>query len=198
MIQRAVPDKAVLLIVGDIDRLPSVGPSGAGRYHGLGCRARRAANRGHPPSGANARISARRRLVTIGNDRIDTRPQLLRALTMPASLPHIKAGKLRALAVTSAERVAVLPNVPTASETVPGFVIGGWWGIGAPAGTPQAIVERLNKEVNAALTDPKIKARLGELSAIPQLVSPAEYRKFIESETERWGKVVKAAGVTVE
>ncbi len=117
---------------------------------------------------------------------------------MPASLPHIQSGKLRALAVTSASRVDVLPDVPAATETVPGFVVGGWFGVGVPTGTPQAIVDRLNKVINAGLQDGAIKARLSTLSAIPHIVTPGEYRKFIEAETERWGKVVTDAGAKVE
>jgi tripartite-type tricarboxylate transporter receptor subunit TctC len=118
--------------------------------------------------------------------------------SMPASLPHVKAGKLRALAVTSAQRVDALPDVPTVSETVPGYVISGWFGVGAPAGTPQAIVDRLNREVTAGLENPKIRARLADLSATPHVVTPAEYRKFVEAETEKWGKIVKASGATID
>src|SRR5262249_26166112 len=116
--------------------------------------------------------------------------------SMPASLPHVKAGALRALAVTSAQRVDVLPDLPTVSESVPGYEITGWSGIAAPAATPQTIVDRLNLEIRAGLGNAKIKERLADLSATPHLVTPAEYRTFIEAETEKWGRIVKASGAS--
>ncbi len=118
--------------------------------------------------------------------------------SMPASLPHVQAGKLRAIAVTSAKRVGVLPDVPTVSETIPGYEISGWFGIGAPSATPRPIVERLSREIRAALDDPKIKARLASLSATPHPTTPDEYRKFVEAETEKWGKIVKVSGAKVD
>jgi tripartite-type tricarboxylate transporter receptor subunit TctC len=117
---------------------------------------------------------------------------------IPASIGHIRAGRLRALAVTSTKRLDVLPGVPTVAETVPGFEITGWFGIGAPRNTPPAVIDRLNREVNAALRDDKVKARFADFSAEPHHVSPAEFRRFIEAETEKWGKVVKSSGAKVD
>lgn len=117
---------------------------------------------------------------------------------IPSSLPHIRAGKLRALAVTSAKPTDLLPGVPSISETVPGFEISAWFGIGVPRDTPPAIIDRLNREITAVITDPKIKARLADLTADVFTSSPAEFRKFIEAETEKWGKVVKFSGAKVE
>jgi tripartite-type tricarboxylate transporter receptor subunit TctC len=114
------------------------------------------------------------------------------------SLGQIKAGKLRALAVTSATRSDVLPGVPTIGEFVPGYEATSVYGIGAPAGTPIEIIERLNKEINAGLADPAIKARLADLGSAPFPNSPADYARFIAAETERLGKVVKFSGARVE
>jgi tripartite-type tricarboxylate transporter receptor subunit TctC len=116
---------------------------------------------------------------------------------LPSSLNFIKTGQLRALAVTSATRQAVLPDVPTVSEFVPGYEGNAWFGIGAPKNTPKDIVDKLNREINAGLADPKFKARLIDLGGIPMSVTPAEFGKFIADETEKWGKVVKFAGLKV-
>jgi tripartite-type tricarboxylate transporter receptor subunit TctC len=112
-----------------------------------------------------------------------------------SSIGHIRAGKLRALAVTTATRVMVLPDVPTVGDFVPGYEASIWFGVGAPKNTPAEIVDRLNKEINAGLADPKIKARLADLGATPTPMTPAEYGKFIADEIEKWGKVVRAANV---
>jgi tripartite-type tricarboxylate transporter receptor subunit TctC len=117
---------------------------------------------------------------------------------IPSSLPHIRAGKLRALAVTSAKPTEVLPGVPSISETVPGFEISAWFGIGAPRGTPGAIIDRLNRDITAVITEPRVKARLAELSAEVMIGTPAEFRRFIEAETEKWGRIVKFAGAKVD
>ena len=117
---------------------------------------------------------------------------------LPSSLSFIKDGKLRALAVTSAKRQAVLPDVPTVGESVPGYDGNAWFGIGAPKNTPKEIVDTLNKEINAGLADPKLKARLEELGGVPMSVTPAAFGKFIADETEKWGKVVKFANLKVE
>ena len=117
---------------------------------------------------------------------------------LPSSMAFIKDGKLRALAVTATKRQAVLPDVPTVSESVPGYDGTAWFGIGAPKNTPKDIVDKLNKEINAGLADPKLKARLEELGGVPMSVTPAEFAKFIADETEKWGKVVKFAGLKVE
>ena len=117
---------------------------------------------------------------------------------LPSSIEHIRAGRIRALAVTPATRSQVLPGVPTIGESVPGYVGGGWSGIGAPARTPTEIVDLLNGEVNAALADPKIKGRLENLGSPVLMMSPAEFRKLIAEETERWAKVIKFANIRPE
>jgi tripartite-type tricarboxylate transporter receptor subunit TctC len=117
---------------------------------------------------------------------------------MPNSIEYIKAGKLRPLAITSATRSEALPDVPTVSEFVPGYEASFWFGIGAPKVTPAEIVDKLNKEVNAALADPKMKARLADLGGTPLPGSPAEFGKLIAEETEKWGKVIRAANIKPE
>jgi tripartite-type tricarboxylate transporter receptor subunit TctC len=117
---------------------------------------------------------------------------------LPSSIEHIRAGRIRALAVTPATRSQVLPDVPTIGESVPGYVGGGWSGIGAPAHTPTEIVDLLNREVNAALADPKIKERLENLGSPILMMSPAEFHKLITEETERWAKVIKFANIRPE
>jgi tripartite-type tricarboxylate transporter receptor subunit TctC len=114
------------------------------------------------------------------------------------TISHIRAGKLRALAVTGATRSDVLPDVPTAAEFVPGYDAYVWDAMGAPAKTPPEIVDKLNKEINAVLTDPAMKARLADLGAEPMLMTPAEFGKYIADETEKWGKVVKFAHIKPE
>jgi tripartite-type tricarboxylate transporter receptor subunit TctC len=116
---------------------------------------------------------------------------------LPSSLNFIKTGQLRALAVSSATRQAVLPDVPTIGETVPGYEGNAWFGIGAPKNTPKDIVDKLNSEINAGLADPKLSARLIDLGGLPMAVAPAEFGKFIADETEKWSKVVKFAGLKV-
>ena len=117
---------------------------------------------------------------------------------LPSSMAFIKDGKLRALAVTATKRQAVLPDVPTVAESVPGYDGTAWFGIGAPKNTPQEIVDKLNKEINAGLADPKLKTRLEELGGVPMSVTSAEFGKFIADQTEKWGKVVKFANLKVE
>jgi tripartite-type tricarboxylate transporter receptor subunit TctC len=112
---------------------------------------------------------------------------------LPSVLPLIKDGKLRALAVTSAKRVKSLPDVPTVGETVPGYAVTGWLGIGVPKNTPAEIVERLNKEMNAVLTDPANLVQLDRIGSEPFTGTPADFGKFIASETEKWAKVVRFA-----
>jgi tripartite-type tricarboxylate transporter receptor subunit TctC len=111
------------------------------------------------------------------------------------TIEHIKSGKLRALAVTTAARSEVLPDVPTISEFVPGYEASAWVGIGAPSNTPAEIIEKLNADINAGLTDPKLKARFAELGATVFVGSPADFGRFIADETEKWAKVVKFAGI---
>jgi tripartite-type tricarboxylate transporter receptor subunit TctC len=117
---------------------------------------------------------------------------------LPSSLNFIQTGKLRALAVTSATRQAALPDVPTVGEFVPGYEGTAWFGVGVPKNTPKEIVDKLNREINAGLADPKLKARLEELGGVPMSVTPADFGKFITDETEKWSKVVKFADLKVE
>jgi tripartite-type tricarboxylate transporter receptor subunit TctC len=114
--------------------------------------------------------------------------------SMPSCLEQIRAGKLRALAVTTATRSEALPAVPTVGEFVQGYEASNWWGAGAPRNTPAAIVDRLNKEINAGLADPKMKARLAEMGGMVLAGSPADFGKLIADETEKWAKVVKFSG----
>jgi tripartite-type tricarboxylate transporter receptor subunit TctC len=115
-----------------------------------------------------------------------------------ASIQYIKAGQLRALGISSANRSEAMPDVPTIGESVPGYEVSSWFGIGAPRNTPTEIVNRLNSEINAGLADPKMKARRADADAIPFVVSPAEFGKFIADETEKWGKVIRAAHIKAE
>jgi tripartite-type tricarboxylate transporter receptor subunit TctC len=117
---------------------------------------------------------------------------------MPASLGYIRAGKLRALAVTSATRQEALPDVPTVGEFLPGFEARGWYGIVVPKATPAEIVGKLNQEINAALADPNMKKRLTDLGVAVFAGSPADFGKFIADETEKWAKVAKFAGIKAE
>jgi tripartite-type tricarboxylate transporter receptor subunit TctC len=117
---------------------------------------------------------------------------------LPPSIELIRAGKLRALAVTSATRSQALPELPTVADFLPGYEASAWYGIAAPAGTPAATVERLNQELNAAFADPKMKARIAELGGTPLPGSPADFAKFFASETEKWAKVVKLSGAKVD
>jgi tripartite-type tricarboxylate transporter receptor subunit TctC len=114
--------------------------------------------------------------------------------TAGSAVAYVKAGKLRALAVTSATRMDVLPDVPAIAEFLPGYEATSWTGVGAPRGTPADIVDKLNHEINAALADPKFSARLIGLGASVLAGSPADFTKFIADETEKWGKVVKFSG----
>jgi tripartite-type tricarboxylate transporter receptor subunit TctC len=117
---------------------------------------------------------------------------------LPESLAAIKGDKVRALAVTTATRSAALPNVPTIAESVPGFEASTWQGIGAPKNTPPEIITSLNKEINAALADPKIKERLADLGSVPMPMSPAEFEKYIVDETAKWAKVIHDANIPLQ
>ena len=114
---------------------------------------------------------------------------------LPLLVEYIRVGKLRALAVTTATRSAALPDIPTVGEFVPGYEARLWHGVGAPKNTPSEIVDKLNKEINAGLADPSMKARLAELGAVPMPMTPAEFGKFMADETEKWGRVVRAAHI---
>jgi tripartite-type tricarboxylate transporter receptor subunit TctC len=118
--------------------------------------------------------------------------------TESSVIEYIRTGKLRALAVTTAARADTLPGIPTISEYLPGFEASSWDGIGAPRNTPVEIIDRLNKEINAGLTDPKMKARLAALGGTVLPLSPADFRRFISDETEKWGNVIRAAGIKAE
>jgi len=113
---------------------------------------------------------------------------------VPTSIEFIRAGKLRALAVTTATRSEVLPDLPTVADFVPGYEASAWYGVGVPKGTPDDVINKLNKEINAILADPKAKARLADLGASLLAGSPADFGKLVADETEKWGKVVKFSG----
>jgi len=117
---------------------------------------------------------------------------------LPASIGYIRADKLRPLAVTTATRSESLPNLPTIGDFVPGYEASTWNGVVVPKGTPGEIVDKLNKEINAGLADPNIKARLADLGATAFATTPAEFGKFAADETEKWGKVIKFAGIKAE
>ena len=117
---------------------------------------------------------------------------------LPESIETIRAGRVRALAVTTAARSEALPEVPTVGDSVPGFEASTWQGIGAPKNTPVEIIDRLNKEINAALADPKIRARLADLGSVPMPKAPAEFKNFVAIETEKWSKVIRAANIKAE
>ena len=118
--------------------------------------------------------------------------------TISSCIEYIRAGMLRALAVTTATRSDVLPDVPTMGEFVPGYEASQWYGIGAPKNTPAEVIDKLNKEINAVAADPKMKARLAGLGVDPMSMTSAEFGKFIADETEKWGKVIRAANIKAE
>jgi tripartite-type tricarboxylate transporter receptor subunit TctC len=130
-------------------------------------------------------------------DLIAGQVQLMFADT-PSSLEHVKAGTLRALAVTSAVRTAILPGLPTVNEFLPGFEAPNWFGVAAPKDTPHAIIDRLNKEINAILAEPEITTRLADLGAAPLMGSPSDFGKFIAAEAEKWSKVIRATHIKLE
>ena len=117
---------------------------------------------------------------------------------LPSALPHVKAGKLRALGVTAPARVKALPDIPAIAESLPGYAVTGWLGIGAPKGTPSDIIEKLNKDISAVVSDPEVAARLTSFGSDPFTSSPSGFGKLIEAETEKWAKVIRFAGLKVE
>ena len=118
--------------------------------------------------------------------------------TTASSLEYVRTGKLRALAVTIERRLDALPDIPTVGEFVPGYEASNWYGIGVPRNTPVEVIEKLNKETNAGLADPKIKARIADLGGSPLTGSPADFGRLIADETEKWGKVVKFVGIKAD
>jgi tripartite-type tricarboxylate transporter receptor subunit TctC len=118
--------------------------------------------------------------------------------TTISSIEHIKTGKVRGLAVTTATRVEALPDIPTMLDFVPDYEASNWYGVGAPKNTPSEIVDKLNKEINAGLADPKLRARLADLGGTVLAGSPADFSKLIADETEKWAKVIKSAGIKPE
>jgi tripartite-type tricarboxylate transporter receptor subunit TctC len=117
---------------------------------------------------------------------------------LPTSLEYIRAGKVRPLAVTTATRSDALPDLPTVSEFVPDYEVSSWFGVGAPRNTSTEIVEKLNTEINAGLADPNLKAQLTDSGSTPLAGSPADFGKLIVEETEKWGKVIRAANIKPE
>jgi len=117
---------------------------------------------------------------------------------LTSSLEHIRSGALRALAVTTVTRSEALLDIPTVAEFLPGYESSAWYGVGAPRNTPIEIIDKLNREINAGLTDVKLKARFVELAGTVLPDSPASFGKFVESEIEKWGRVVKFAGIKPE
>jgi tripartite-type tricarboxylate transporter receptor subunit TctC len=117
---------------------------------------------------------------------------------LTGTIEYIRSGKLRALAVTSKQRSEALPEILTVNDFVPGYEAIAWYGLAAPRSTPVEIVETLNSHVNAALADPKIKARLADLGGTPLAGTPADFGKLIEEETNKWGKVIKFGGIKAD
>jgi tripartite-type tricarboxylate transporter receptor subunit TctC len=118
--------------------------------------------------------------------------------TMPSTIEHVRAGTLRALAVTSAARSDLLPDVPALNEFLPGYEASQWYGIAAPKNTPPAVVDTLNSQINAAVADPKVKTRLAELGGTPLVGTPADFGRHIAAETDKWRDVVKFSGATAD
>ena len=117
---------------------------------------------------------------------------------MPSIIGHIRAGSVRALGVTSAQRSPALPDVPTVAETVPGYEASAWFGAAAPKGTPRAVIDRLNREINAALADPAMRAKLADLGGMPIPGTPEQFWQLHRAETEKWAKIVQFSGAKVE
>jgi tripartite-type tricarboxylate transporter receptor subunit TctC len=117
---------------------------------------------------------------------------------LPSSIGHIQGGRLRAIAVTTADRAKALPDVPTIAETVPGYEASAWFGMAVPKGTPRAIIDKLNHTINDALADPAMQAKLAELGGTLIAGTPEDFGKIVADETAKWAKVVKATGATAE
>jgi tripartite-type tricarboxylate transporter receptor subunit TctC len=117
---------------------------------------------------------------------------------LPTSLEHIRAGKARALAVTTAERSPAVPDLPTVAEFVPGYEVSSWFGIGAPRGTPAAVIDKLNSTINDGLADPRLQARIAEMASVPLRLSPTQFATLIVTETAKWARVVKLSGARAD
>jgi tripartite-type tricarboxylate transporter receptor subunit TctC len=117
---------------------------------------------------------------------------------IPTTIQQVRAGKLRALAVTSATRSQALPDVPTIGELLPGYEASVWNGVVAPKDTPAEVIDKLYKGIDAALADPEIMARFAEIGSVPKSMTPADFGKFIAEDTEKWGKVIQAAKISVD
>jgi tripartite-type tricarboxylate transporter receptor subunit TctC len=139
----------------------------------------------HVPFGGNAPA-----LTALLGGQVD-----ISVASLPSSIESIRTGKLHGLAVTSAMRAEALPDVPAVGEFVPGYEVSAWYGMGAPNGMPAEIIDKLNKEINAGLADPKLKARIADFGGTPFALSPPDFGKFIADETEKWGKVIRAANI---
>jgi tripartite-type tricarboxylate transporter receptor subunit TctC len=118
--------------------------------------------------------------------------------TLPSSIEYIRTGKLRGLAVTTAMRSEALPDLPTVSESVQGYEMSTWYGVGVPKGTQAEVIDKLNREINAGLADPKMRAQFADLGTPPLMFSPAGFGKFIAEETEKWAKVIRGANIKLE
>jgi tripartite-type tricarboxylate transporter receptor subunit TctC len=138
-----------------------------------------------------------RSAAAVMTDLLSGQVQLYFGTTVP-SLEYVRTGKLRALAVTIERRLDALPDIPTVGDFVPGYEATNWYGIGAPRNTPVEVIEKLNKETNAGLADPKIKARIADLGGSVLTGSPADFGRLIADETEKWGKVVKFVGIKAD
>jgi tripartite-type tricarboxylate transporter receptor subunit TctC len=139
----------------------------------------------HVPFGGNAPA-----LTALLGGQVD-----LSVASLPSSIESIRSGKLHGVAVTTAMRAEAIPDVPALGEFVPGYEVSAWYGIGAPNGTPSDVIDKINKEVNAGLADPKLKARIADFGGTPFALSPAQFGKFIAEETEKWRKVIRAANI---
>src|SRR5262249_35494343 len=117
---------------------------------------------------------------------------------LPGSVEFVKSGKLKALGVTSAKRSFVFPDLPSIGETIPGYDVSLYYGVSAPRGTPPEVIAVLNKAINAALADPKMRQRIAELGGTPLVLTPAEFGKLVSDETDRWAKVVHTVGLSIE
>ena len=148
-------------------------------------------------AGVNMVYVSYRGMASALNDLLGGHLQLV-VSTLPAAIEYIRADRLRALAVTSAARSQVLREIPTVADFLPGYESSQWYGVAAPRNTPQAIVEKLNKEINAAITDSKLEGRLVDLGSVVFTGSPADFGKLIADETEKWGKVIRAANINPE